>query len=75
MGRRPDGESPQLTLLEEVAKNDRHPHRISVRGYRTISYASASVLAASVLAASVLAASVLAASPPYELQALALRRV
>ena len=31
-----------------------------VRGYRTISYASASVLAA---------------SPPYELQALALRRV
>ena len=26
MGRRPDGESPQLTLLEEVAKNDRHPH-------------------------------------------------
>ena len=46
-----------------------------VRGYRTISYASASVLAASVLAASVLAASVLAASPPYELQALALRRV
>ena len=41
MGRRPDGESPQLTLVEEVAKNDRHPHserisnhilRISVRG-------------------------------------------
>ena len=26
MGRRPDGESPQLTLVEEVAKNDRHPH-------------------------------------------------
>ena len=25
-GRRSDGEWPQLTLVEEVAKNDRHPH-------------------------------------------------
>ena len=26
MGRRPDGESPQLTLVATVAENDPHPH-------------------------------------------------
>ena len=33
MGRRPDGESPQLTLVEEVAKNDRHPHSDRISDY------------------------------------------